>query len=222
MRLENEFTVSAPLERTWSTLLDIERVATCLPGAAVERGGDDGIYRGTMRMKLGPMNMSYKGTARLLDVDEDARVATMEARAREAKGAGTASATIQSRLTPDGDGTTVRVTTDLTVTGRQAQFGRGIMQDVAERMLGEFAERLEREIASGPAAAERTPEPRTAAPAAEPAAPAAAEPLDLGGMVSGPLVQRVLPVAAGAALLAAIAALITRRPRRGITIRLDL
>ena len=94
MQLENEFTVTAPLDQTWETLLDIERVATCLPGATIEPSEDDGVYRGAMKMKLGPMNVSYQGTARLQDVDEDTHTASIAVQAREAKGQGTAAAVI--------------------------------------------------------------------------------------------------------------------------------
>ena len=221
MKLENEFTVSAPVDQTWQTLLDIERVATCLPGASVQPGSGDGVYRGTMKMKLGPVTVDYDGTARMLEVDEDARVATMEAKAREAKGQGTAAATITNRLTPDGDRTRVTVVTELNVTGRQAQFGRGIMQDVAEKMLGEFATRLEREILAAPAApaANGVAAPAPAATAAPAQAPS--EPLDLGNVVSGPLLKRVAPVAGGGLLVALLALLLRRRPRRGLSLTVN-
>jgi carbon monoxide dehydrogenase subunit G len=220
MRLENEFLVSAPLEQTWLTLLDIERVATCLPGATVQPADADGVFRGGMKMKLGPVTVDYQGTARMLDLDEDEHVATMEARAKETRGQGTASATITNRLTRDGDRTRVTVQTDLNVTGRQAQFGRGIMQDVAERMLGEFAVRLEREILSGSASKSAAPAGAgpgagAAVPAAvsgSPAAVAESEPLDLGNVVTGPLLKRAAPIAAGG-LLAALLVLVLRRGR---------
>jgi carbon monoxide dehydrogenase subunit G len=229
MRLENEFTVSAPIAQTWATLLDIERVATCLPGASVEPGDADGTFRGSMKMKLGPVTVDYKGTATMLEVDEDAHVATMEAKAREAKGQGTAAATITNRLSADGDRTRVTVITDLNVTGRQAQFGRGIMQDVAEKMLGEFAKRLEQEILAGPAASASTTAvatPATAAPAATRPAPAPAaapsEPLDLGNVVSGPILKRAAPVAGAGLLIALLALLLGRkRSRRGLSLTIN-
>jgi carbon monoxide dehydrogenase subunit G len=229
MKLENEFTVSAPIEQTWTTLLDIERVATCLPGASVEPGEGDGVYRGAMKMKLGPVTVDYKGTAKMLEVDEDAHVATMEAKAREAKGQGTAAATITNRLTPEGGATRVTVTTDLNITGRQAQFGRGIMQDVAEKMLGEFATRLEQEILAGPsvvadangrAATVSSTPARASAGATAPAA-GPSEPLDLGNVVTGPLLKRAAPVVGGGLLLAVLALVLRRRPGRGFSLTLN-
>ena len=150
MKLNNEFTVSAPLDRTWATLLDVERVGSCLPGAQMDPADETGVYRGRMKMKLGPMAVAYEGTARLVEVDEDAHVSVMDVKGREAKGQGTAAATIRNRLAESPEGTRVMVETDLQVTGRQAQFGRGIMEDVAGRMLGQFAKQLEQLINEGP------------------------------------------------------------------------
>jgi carbon monoxide dehydrogenase subunit G len=149
VRLQNEFTVAAPLERTWNTLLDVERVASCLPGASIEPVGEDGLYRGSIRLKAGPVSLSYSGTVRLADIDADEHVVSFDARARETKGTGTAAATIRNRLEPAGDGTRVVVETDLNVTGRPAQFGRGLMEDVASKILGDFAGRLEDLVLQG-------------------------------------------------------------------------
>lgn len=167
MKLNNEFTVSAPLDRTWATLLDVERVGSCLPGAQMDPADETGVYRGRMKMKLGPMAVAYEGTARLIDVDEDAHVSVMDVKGREAKGQGTAAATIRNRLAEAPEGTRVMVETDLQVTGRQAQFGRGIMEDVAGRMLGQFAKQLEQLI-------NEDPQGPTAAGGTNGAAPAAA------------------------------------------------
>jgi carbon monoxide dehydrogenase subunit G len=150
MKLENEFSVAAPLEETWATLLDIERVATCLPGATVEPAGEGGVYRGAMKVKLGPMTVNYEGTARLQDVDEDNHTASIAIQAREAKGQGTAAAVISNRLEQVNGRTKVTAVTDLKITGRQAQFGRAMMEDVADSMMKQFAERLEEEIRKGP------------------------------------------------------------------------
>jgi carbon monoxide dehydrogenase subunit G len=219
MKLENEFAVSAPIATTWETLLDIERVASCLPGASVRASGD-GTYSGAMKMKLGPLTIDYQGSARMVDVDEDAHVATLEATAKEAKGQGTAAAIITNRLIPEGDRTRVIVETELNITGRPAQFGRGIMQDVSERMLAQFAERLEQEILSG---AQRPPEDTR--PVERPASePAAAEPdeLVIGSLVAGPLVKRLLPAAGGLFLVALLATLLRGRRRPGISVKVDL
>lgn len=153
MKLTNEFTVAATPEQTWATLLDLGRVARCLPGATLEAENGGGVYRGGMKVKLGPVTAEYTGVAELQDVDEDAHVASVHVRGREARGQGTAAATITNRVSPaDGGRTRVVVETDLQVTGRAAQFGRGVMEDVAGAMLDQFAQRLEREIAGGAAA----------------------------------------------------------------------
>lgn len=149
MKLKNEFTVAVPIERAWETLLDIERVAGFLPGATIEPTDEDGVYAGSMRVKLGPMTVQYKGTARLGDVDEQNHTADIEVQARELRGQGTASATIRNTLVEEDGGTRVMAETDLNITGRQAQFGRGIMQDVAGRMLGQFAARFEQHLLGG-------------------------------------------------------------------------
>jgi carbon monoxide dehydrogenase subunit G len=149
MKLHNEFTVAAPTDRAWETLLDIERVATFLPGATVEPAGEEGVYRGSMRIKVGPVVANYKGTATLGEVDEDQRTAELQLQAKEAIGQGSAAATIHNTVRSVDGKTQVIAETDLKVTGRQAQFGRGIMEDVAGRMLGDFAQRFERYLLDG-------------------------------------------------------------------------
>jgi carbon monoxide dehydrogenase subunit G len=229
MKLENEFSVSAPVATTWETLLDIERVASCLPGASVQASGD-GTYSGAMKMKLGPLSIDYQGSARMVDVDEDAHVATLEATAREAKGQGTASALITNRLIPEGDRTRVIVETELNITGRPAQFGRGIMQDVSERMLGQFAKRLEQEILSGAGRSTESAErPADGAGAPRPAQRPPSEPaqsvpdeLVIGSVVAGPLIKRLLPAAAGVLLLALLGTLLRGRRGPGVSIKVDL
>jgi carbon monoxide dehydrogenase subunit G len=194
LKLTNEFTVAVPLERAWETLLDIERVAGFLPGAKIEPSDEKDVYHGSMRVKVGPMIVNYQGTARLVLADEAEHVADLAVEARDTKGQGTASATIRNRLVPHNGGTRVIAETDLSVTGRQAQFGRGIMQDVAGRMLDDFARRFEDYLVRGEAA----PEPAATAASATQAADADA--LDLGSVVfRTPAVQR-----AGLALLAGL------------------
>src|SRR4051794_37129989 len=127
MKLENEFTVPAPIDEAWAVLLDVERVAPCLPGAVVEPG-DDGEYTGTMTVKIGPITARYKGTVKVQEADEAARRAVMRAQAKDARGQGTASATITSSMEEAADGTRVKVVTDMRITGPAAQFGRGVMQ----------------------------------------------------------------------------------------------
>ena len=240
MKLDNEFVVAAPLDRTWSTLLDLDRVAGCLPGASLEPTTGDGTYRGGMKVKLGPMVVSYDGVARLVDVDEDGFTSPLEVQGKETRGQGTAAARIRNRLEDAGGGSTrVRVETELQVTGRQAQFGRGIMQDVAGRMLKEFAGRLEQLILSGagPDHAAGNGQPSwagggataRATPVADPEpAPVGAagagedEVLDLGSVAAGQL-RRYAPIGAGV-LLALLALLLARAGgrRKGFRLKLDL
>jgi uncharacterized protein len=225
MKLENSFTVDAPISETWETLLDIERVAKCLPGAEIEPGEEEGVYRGAMKVKLGPMTVHYRGTARLQDVDEDTHTASIAVQAREAKGQGTAAAVIRNQLEPQNGGTRVVAVTDLKITGRQAQFGRGIMEDVASTMMGEFAKRLESEINSGGAAATPAPSSAAPAPAAE-ALPSAqeAEPeaLDVGNVLARtPMVRNAGIAAAALLVLLALAALLRGR-KRPLTLNVNL
>jgi carbon monoxide dehydrogenase subunit G len=159
MKINNEFTVSVPIQEAWDIMLDLERVAPCLPGAAIQ-GSEDDEYQGTMKVKIGPITANYKGTVKVEEADEENHRAVFEATGRDARGQGTASATIVSTLQEEGDQTKVRVETDMKLTGRAAQFGRGIAQDVATKMLGQFADCLEREIAgdTGERAATAAPE----------------------------------------------------------------
>jgi carbon monoxide dehydrogenase subunit G len=218
LKLQNEFVVNAPLESTWATLLDIRRVSRCLPGAALEPDEGDGSYRGSMKIKLGPVTTEYRGVARLEDVDEDAHAASFHIQGKETKGHGTARATIHNRLVPENGATKVIVDTEVAVTGRPAQFGRGIMQDVAAKLLDEFAGKLEEEILrapaepAGPGAREAPAEalPRAEPEAAEPAA------LDLGSAVLRPVAIRL--AVAGGVVVAALVVLALRRRPRGIVI----
>jgi uncharacterized protein len=145
MKLENEFTVPAPIDHAWEVLLDIERVAPCLPGASID-GSDGDEYRGTMNVKLGPITSSFAGTLKVEEADEATHRAVLSARARDSRGQGTAAATITSTMAPADEGTRVTVDTDLRVTGPAASFGRGVMLDVSARLLGQFAECLAAEM----------------------------------------------------------------------------
>src|ERR1700742_2305160 len=151
MKLENEFTVPAGIDDAWAVLLDVQRVAPCLPGATVEPAGDDGEFNGTMTVKIGPITARYKGSVRIEESDEANRRAVMRAQAKDARGQGTAAATITSTMEPAPEGgTKVKVVTDMRVTGPAAQFGRGVMQDVSAKMMRQFADCLAQEM-SGPA-----------------------------------------------------------------------
>ncbi|HEV2091878.1 MAG TPA: SRPBCC family protein [Rubrobacter sp.] len=126
MRIDYEFTVGVPLDQAWSRMLDLERIAPCLPGAAIQEERGDGEYEGTMKVEIGPITVSYKGTVKFEETDETNHRAVLQATGREARGQGPASATIVSALREERDGTRVNVETDMMLTGRVAQFGRGI------------------------------------------------------------------------------------------------
>src|SRR5918993_1281425 len=151
MKINNEFTVGVPIQQAWNVMLDLQKIAPCLPGAAIQEEKADGEYDGTMKVKIGPITANYKGTVKVEEADEENHRAVLQATGRDARGQGTASATIVSTLQEEGgDSTKVNVETDMKLTGRAAQFGRGIAQDVATKMLNQFAECLEEEIAGGP------------------------------------------------------------------------
>ena len=175
MKLENEFTVPASVDEAWALLLDVPRVATCLPGATVEKGGDDGEYQGAMKIKIGPITAQYKGTVKIQEADEAAHRVAMRAQAKDARGQGTAAATITSSMEETSEGTKVSVETDMRVTGPAAQFGRGVMQDVSAKLMKRFADCLAEQL-SGDGAGEAQPaQAAPAAPAAEAEAPATTE-----------------------------------------------
>jgi carbon monoxide dehydrogenase subunit G len=156
VKLQNEFTVPAPVERAWEFMLDVERVAPCLPGAAIEASGGD-EHAGTMAIKIGPITSRYRGTVRVLEADEAGRRAVMRAQAKDERGQGTAAATITSTLEEVAGGTRVRVETEMQVSGPAAQFGRGVMQDVSAKLMRRFAECLADEIGQAPAAVDHVP-----------------------------------------------------------------
>jgi carbon monoxide dehydrogenase subunit G len=149
MILENEFTVGADVETVWRALLDMEGVASCLPGATITATEQENVYDGSMRLKIGPMRVEYRGTATLSAVDEGTHTAVISLSAREAKGQGSAMATIRNRLSEVDGGTRVSAQTELHITGPQAQFGRGVIEDVGRRVLDEFSQRLEQRIVGG-------------------------------------------------------------------------
>ena len=149
MKLTNDLRVSASMPETWRTLLDVPRVARALPGATIDAEPVDGAFRGRLKIKLGPVTAEYTGRAQLQDVDEDEHIASFHVTGREARGQGTAEATITIRARAEAGSTRVLVETDLQVTGRQAQLGRGIMEGVASGVLGDVAARLQRSIVEG-------------------------------------------------------------------------
>src|SRR4051812_25187440 len=171
MKMEQSFEVAAPIDEVWSALIDIERVAPCLPGAQITEREEDGSYKGTFEVRLGPTTASYRGVLKIEEADEATHRAVLNARGTDKRGQGGATATIVNTLSESEGGTRVHADTDFTITGRLARFGRGgMIEDISNRLLREFATCLQSQLAS-PAAAE---------PAAQEQAAAAAE-----GAVSG-------------------------------------
>jgi uncharacterized protein len=152
MELTNEFRVNVPPATAWAVLTDVERIAPCMPGAQLQEvEGDE--YRGIVKVKVGPITAQYKGAATFVERNEEALRATLRAEGRDTRGQGNANATITANLSADGDGTKVVVVTDLTVTGKVAQFGRGVMADVSAKLLGQFVECLETKVLAEQASA---------------------------------------------------------------------
>lgn len=229
MRLDHEFSVPARIEDVWTAVVDPERVAPCMPGATLN-GVDGDTFRGTVKVKLGPISLTYKGTGEFLEKDEQARRVVIKASGKDARGSGTASATVTVTLTAAGDSTTGAVTTDLSVTGKPAQFGRGMISEVGGKILDSFAACLADKLGS-------TSEPAPA-PAPEPVAqPAGSRPeeelapkqeraaarterspepeaIDLFDHAGGSVAKRLGPVVAGAALVLAVLAVVRRMRRR--------
>ncbi|OLB89219.1 MAG: hypothetical protein AUI15_26410 [Actinobacteria bacterium 13_2_20CM_2_66_6] len=139
MQLENSFTVTAPPERVFAYLLDVNKVVGCVPGAELTEVVDDTTFKGKVKIKVGPITVAYSGTARITGRDDAGHSATLEAEGRETTGQGSARAKALMAVTADGDGSIVRITTDYTVAGRVAQFGRGVMEDVSRRIVNEMA-----------------------------------------------------------------------------------
>lgn len=169
MELDHDFTVPVPVDRAWPVLLDVERVATCMPGATLDSADGD-EYKGRMKVKVGAMTITYRGTARIVSADEASHTVTLEASAKEARGSGTASATVQAKLQEEDGTTRVTVHTKLNVTGRPAQFGRNILSEVGSKIISRFAKALAEELE-----ASEEPAPEARAEATPEAAPEAAE-----------------------------------------------
>ena len=227
MKLEHDFTVPAPIDEAWKVLLDVERVAPCMPGATLLTvDGDE--FTGTVKVKVGPIQVTYKGNAKFAERDDSGYRAVIEASGKEARGTGTAAATVTTRLESAGASETrVRVETDLNITGRPAQFGRGVMEEVSGKLIGQFAKCLAEELGAGSAG----PAAPAAAPVEAPAAPApalpteekqtgprtvappvrSAEPIDLLDVAGGSIAKRAAPVLAVVAVLLFI---FLRRRRR--------
>jgi carbon monoxide dehydrogenase subunit G len=206
----------------WKTLLDVERIAPCMPGATVERVDGDEVA-GRVRVKVGPITASYAGTARFVTKDEAAHRFVLEGSGRETRGTGTASATVEVSMSEQDADTRVRVVTTLEVTGKQAQFGRGVMADIAAKLTDQFAACLAERVrgpapAAEPGASPQAAEPRAVSPqsvSALAAAPqdAAAGSLDLVSTVAMPVLKRLSPVLGGLAFGLVLGLLLGHRRR---------
>jgi carbon monoxide dehydrogenase subunit G len=172
MRIDNSFTVPLPVDDAWKTLLDVGQIAECMPGAVLDSIDGD-VFTGRVKVKVGPVSLTYKGQAEITGKDAASHVAVLVARGRDARGNGTAGANVTMQLAGDGDRTRVQLLTELDVTGRPAQMGRGVMTEVSNRLIGQFAEALAAKLAAervAPGPGPATPSP---APATAPSAPSA-------------------------------------------------
>lgn len=208
MELSNAFDVAAPIDRAWRVLTDLERIAPCLPGAQLQEvEGDE--YRGVIKVKVGPVTAQYKGKATFVERDEAAGRAVLSADGRDTRGQGNASATITAQLTPSDAGTHVVVDTDLKVTGKVAQFGRGVMADVSAKLMAQFVENLETTVLADDIAPAATvpdapedgvtpaPEPAPDAPVVRTVDSPEAAPLDLMEVAGAKTMAKIaLPVVA--------------------------
>lgn len=234
MEFTNEFTVPVDVDRAFETLTDLEKVAPCLPGATLEEVDGD-AYTGKVKVKVGPITVTYRGTAEVTDRDADAKRATIAAKGKETRGSGTASADVTATLQPRGEEeTAVTVVTDLHITGKPAQFGRGVMADVGTKLISTFADRLEAMLTDEEEGAQAEPtggsqpavdDPAAATAEAAPAAhsetttgprriaPPAQEPdaLDLMDVAGGAVTKRLLPVVGVAALVGLVVWWLRRR-----------
>ncbi len=232
MELKSEFRVGIPVEQAWSTLTDVEFIAPCMPGAQLtEIDGDE--FKGGVKIKVGPITAQYKGAAKFVELDEANRRIVLEASGRDSRGAGNAAAEVTAEMTPDGDGTVVSIATDLKVTGKVAQFGRGVMADVTEKLIGQFVDSLEAKLSEigdqgGATAADAPPDESSDAEADAEAKQSSAEsnaasppadgprkiemaepaPVDLLGTAGRPMLKRIL------APLAVVAFFLLNRRRR--------
>lgn len=219
-KLLNEFTVNRPIEETWAVLTDVERIAPCLPGAELQEIEGD-IYRGVVKVKLGPVSTAFKGHAQFVERDDAAHLAGLKCQGRDTSGKGNADALITAQLEAvSAETTKCVVATELHITGKVAQFGRGIMGEVSEKLMGQFAHNLNTmldETAPDTTAPEATTPEAEADTGSEPEAPTvrpihgpAAEPIELSEVAGRAVLKRLLPLFGGLVLLL----LILRRMRK--------
>jgi carbon monoxide dehydrogenase subunit G len=229
VELTHDFEVGVPVDEAWNVLTDVERIAPCLPGAQLQEvEGDE--YRGVVKVKVGPISAQYKGKAAFAERDEAGRRAVLQASGRETRGQGNASATITAELSSSGDVTRVHLVTDLSISGKVAQFGRGALADVSQKLLGQFVDNLEATVltASPPEAAEpgmgSAVEATDSVPSSrrgdgEPAAVRGldqpeADPIDLLDAAGAPVAKRALPLLGIVAVVLVVLVLRGRRRRR--------
>jgi uncharacterized protein len=228
VQMQHHFTVPVPIDVAWPALLDLERVAPCMPGATLTKA-EGNEFAGSVKVRLGPISLLYKGNGSFTDIDTDARRVVIDASGKDSRGNGTASATVTAVLTSQGDSTSVQVDTDLKVTGKPAQLGRGMISEVGGKIIDQFAQCLSERLA-GPAPEEAAEAvvvegvngDRPAAPAAsqvtaaptEAAAPRAAdEAIDLLGTAGVPVLKRAVPVVAGLLVLFIVLRRLRKRRR---------
>lgn len=220
MRLENEFEVNAPIEEVWQVLEDVPRVARCMPGAELT-SSDGNQHEGTVKARLGPMRVTYQGQATVTELDASAHRAAMTAEGRETRGQGRAKADVSLSAEEHDGRTKVTIATELDITGRVAQFGRGLLEDVSTQLIDEFAAQLEREVvgaepapapagAGEPAAAEASGAP-SAERATQPASTGAAEAIDVGSLLSTVAARPAVAFSGGVVLGLLIGWLLGRR-----------
>ncbi|MCW2513980.1 MAG: rane oxidoreductase [Mycobacterium sp.] len=204
MKIANEFTVSAPIEKAWDVLIDLEQVIPLMPGAQMT-GHDGENVLGKVKVKVGPVTSEFNGKVHFVERDRDQRRAVIDAKGKESRGSGNAAATVTAVLHDAGDRTRVTVDTDLKIVGKLAQFGSGMLQQVSEKLLGQFVESLEAKLAS--AHAQAPPEPTPAVALAEaPRVASAPEPapIDLLQLAGGTTLKKYVPMAIGAFAAAAL------------------
>jgi carbon monoxide dehydrogenase subunit G len=211
VELNNEFRVAVPAAKTWEVLTDVHRVAPCLPGATlVSVDGDE--FTGAVKVKVGPITVSYQGNAAFVEKDAVAQRVVLKANGKETRGSGNAAAVVTAQLKDEGDATSVVITTDLTISGKAAQFGRGVLADVAGNLIAQFARALEADLTGG------SPTTTAAAPTAETVSaasqPDAGDSVDLLKVMAAPMAKRAAPALAALAVGAVIGFLLGRRRNR--------
>jgi uncharacterized protein len=210
VELNNEFRVAVPAAKTWEVLTDVQRVAPCLPGATLlSVDGDE--FTGAVKVKVGPITVSYKGNATFVEKDAAAQRVVLKANGKETRGNGNAAAVVTAQLKDEGDSTSVVITTDLTISGKAAQFGRGVLADVSGNLITQFAKALEADMLGGSLGATTAPTAETITAASQ---PDTADSVDLLKVMAVPMAKRAAPALAALAAGGVIGFLLGRRRNR--------